>query len=102
MLPISLPNATFSPWKLLQAYFTISATARATTRTGALRPAHNDATDAAVGSSPAPITENGGSSNSLIELPSPRNSEFIETPQSPPAFFPASFSGIGTTTSPAV
>src|SRR5258708_35021945 len=102
MLPISLPNATFSPWKLLQAYFTISATARATTRTGALRPAYNDATDAAVRSSPAPITVNGGSSKSLIDVPSRRNSGFIETPKSTPAFFPDSCSRIGTTTSAVV
>ncbi len=38
MFPISLANPTFRPWKLLQAYFTISATRIAVTNTGASMP----------------------------------------------------------------
>ncbi len=39
MFPISLANATLSPWKQLQAYLTISAVRTGTTCTGASIPA---------------------------------------------------------------
>src|SRR5690606_11904098 len=99
----SLANDTLSAWKLLHAYFRLSAARVLTSCTEQASPRKANScrtTDAALGV--PPMTRNGGRKKSATLVPSRRNSGTIATCRSSPTVRPDRLSSSGTTSVPTV
>src|SRR6185295_16483210 len=90
--PISLANATFRAWNVLQAYLTISAAYTGTANNSAGTQLYNSRSTASDCGSLTPRTVIGGFWKSFTADPSRRNSGLVATPKSLPAFLPLALS----------